>query len=293
MTTSLTFEIVVVEETDQPKPIQDVNYIPHSIANRGIAYARNLALENAEGDLIVFLDDDCHIHDGWLNELVKPFNDASILGVQGGVIVPETANSIGWAESMLGFPGGGVQRVVKSNGHNQETIEISTLNCAYRRWILDEVGHFDEKLKFGGEDYLLSKRVVRFGSCLFVPTAAVSHEARGSVKKIWQWFVRRGRAEIGITRLGEYDKANHFALLKSSLIAKLLAVVLVGVCFLRFLPVLWISAAAAYLGIQFVRYYHTWQKSSATKTAMLLLPFVKLTMDIASDFGRIRGMIFD
>ena len=38
-------KIVVVEETDAGNPIQGVKYVNHPLANRGIGYARNLALK--------------------------------------------------------------------------------------------------------------------------------------------------------------------------------------------------------------------------------------------------------
>jgi glycosyltransferase involved in cell wall biosynthesis len=96
MKSPYSFDVVVVEETNHPRPLQGVKYIPHAVANRGIPYARNLALASARGDIIVFLDDDCTIHDGWLKNLLDPFRDESILGVQGGVNVPESTCAIGW-----------------------------------------------------------------------------------------------------------------------------------------------------------------------------------------------------
>lgn len=163
MQTSYTFEVVVVEETDSPEAMNGVQYIPHPRAGRGIAFARNLALKNASGDIIVYLDDDCIIHDGWLDGLLVPFEDDSVVGLQGGVTVPESTNAIGWVESILGVPGGGILRVLQAKNQIQETKEISTLNCAYRRWVIDRVGGFEKKLKVTGEDYLLAKQACQHG----------------------------------------------------------------------------------------------------------------------------------
>ena len=57
MKTKYRFEIVVVEETDNPWQVDGVKYIPHKVKNYGIAYARNLALANSNGEIIVFIDD--------------------------------------------------------------------------------------------------------------------------------------------------------------------------------------------------------------------------------------------
>ena len=72
MHTSYRTEVVVLEETDNPSPINGVHYISHPIANRGFPYARNLAVAHASGNILVFLDDDCVISDGWLDHLLSP-----------------------------------------------------------------------------------------------------------------------------------------------------------------------------------------------------------------------------
>ncbi|MDQ6959167.1 MAG: glycosyltransferase family A protein, partial [Mariprofundaceae bacterium] len=77
-------EIIVVEETDDPRPPEGVNYVPHPVLNKGIAFARNLAIEHAAHDLIVFVDDDCRVETDWLRRLVRPLDDPQLLGVQGG-----------------------------------------------------------------------------------------------------------------------------------------------------------------------------------------------------------------
>jgi len=82
------YEIVVVEETEASSGIKGALYISHPIMNKGIPYARNLALKHASGEVIVFLDDDCQLKENWLDRLIAPFSDKMVIGVQGGVSVP-------------------------------------------------------------------------------------------------------------------------------------------------------------------------------------------------------------
>lgn len=299
MKTKLVFEIIIVEETSNPIPIDGTIYISHPKADRGIPYARNLALTHAKGDIIVFLDDDCLIHDHWLDMLLEPFQDSSVVGVQGGVSIPPDTNSIGWIESLLGFPGGGIARIIKSNGKCQDTREISTLNCAYRKWAVDKAGGFDERLKLGGEDYVLAKKVCDYGKCVFVPKALVSHEARGSFAKIWSWFVRRGHAEIGVIKAGTQTDTVLGTLLRRSISLKLLAIITLG-----FLVYILFSGWAisfafiiiiifVYYMVQYSRYYKIWKACAAPSRTLLLLPIVKIWMDLGMDWGKIRGVILD
>jgi glycosyltransferase involved in cell wall biosynthesis len=287
MRTCYSFEIIVVEETDQPCTIDGTNYVSHPIAGRGIPYARNLALAYAKGEIIVFLDDDCIIYDEWLNKLLAPFKDESIVGVQGGVTVPHDTNPIGWVETLLGFPGGGHKRVLEAKGSIQETREISTLNCAYRRWIFEKVGGFQKELKYTGEDYVLAKQACDLGRCLFVPDALVTHKARGNLSKVWRWFVRRGRADIDVIRVGGWKSTAIMWLLRSSIVLKAVAVLVLSLLLFDSVLLGLAIGLLCYGLIQMGRLYKIWKQVGLPIGDLLYIPVVKFTMDLANDWGRI------
>lgn len=290
MDTSYRTEVVVVEETDNPSPLNGVRYISHPIANRGFPYARNLAVANASGNIIVFLDDDCVISDGWLNHLLSPLTDSSVVGAQGGVTVPSSSGPIGWAESIIGFPGGGIRRVNQAKGEIRETLEISTLNCAYRKWIFDKVGGFDERLLHGGEDFLFAKKACEHGRCVFVPNAMVFHHPRGSLAKIFFWFYRRGRAEFSLARTGWERKAFISYWLRSSLLLKILLLLILGSLVSANL-LLFCAVFMFYCVATFLKYFKDCRRCAAPFSAFIILPLAKLVMDLAIDCGRFRSLI--
>jgi len=277
-------QIIVVEETDDPRPPEGVDYFPHPMKNLGIAYARNLAVAHAKHEIVVFVDDDCRVEPGWLTLLLSPLlEDASVLGAQGGVTVPEGTNAIGWAETLLGFPGGGVARIHQSGGEVQETREVSTLNAAYRKQALLDAGGFDEVARLGGEDYLLAKKVAKHGRLVFVPSAIVRHAARGSLPTIWRWFVRRGRAEVVLWRAGIAPRGYGGFMLRSSLGLKLLFASVLG----------WWNWWPMLLLVLLVVGRTAWKtcwvpaQRNVPTTAWLWAPWVKMIMDIATDAGRL------
>jgi glycosyltransferase involved in cell wall biosynthesis len=53
---------------------------------RGVSIARNHAVPCSEGDVLVFVDDDVLIGTGWLEEIVKGFQDPNVYCVTGRVI---------------------------------------------------------------------------------------------------------------------------------------------------------------------------------------------------------------
>lgn len=279
------FEIVVVEETDSPVAPEGVVYVPHPLKNLGIAFARNLSITHAKHDVLVFIDDDCRVQPHWLSTLVAPLVDAQILGTQGGVTVPNGTNSIGWAESLLGFPGGGITRIHEAKGKAQKTKEVSTLNACYRKESVLDAGCFSSAARFGGEDYLLAKRIAAKGVLLFVPDAVVRHEARGSLPAIWTWFVRRGRAEYDVYAEGSVSEDYLPWMLRSSIMLKLLP----------FLVLLHWSVLPLVLMILFIVGTNLWRfrwvlaEKNIPTMAWCLLPWVRLTMNFATDVGRIKA----
>jgi hypothetical protein len=105
------------------------------------------------------MDDDCEAEAGWLKALLLPLRqDDAILGVAGAVMVRE-CGPIGYAESILGFPGGGLRYLHSARGRVVPTRHLSTCNCAYRREAVLRVGGFPEHARLGGEDFLLAERV--------------------------------------------------------------------------------------------------------------------------------------
>ncbi len=293
LNSNFSVEIVVVEETDAADPIAGAKYVSHPLANRGIGYARNLALKHASGDILVFVDDDCKVSPGWLEKLVEPLlADEAVLGVQGGVTVPAQSNTIGWAETLLGFPGGGLKRIIEAGGKWQPTRDVSTLNCAYRKRIIEQVGGFDERLAAGGEDNLLAKMVCRHGRCVFVPEAVVTHEPRGCLRKIWGWFVSRGRSDIELIRTRKLDQANIINLIRGSLAVKIIgsgaALFFAGYVIPLYLLLPW--ALILYFLFQILRYFKVWRLSRCAFPVLLIIPIVKITMDIAADYGRLQRL---
>jgi GT2 family glycosyltransferase len=75
----------------------------------------------------------------------------------------------------------------------REVYAFAGANMSFRRRALLEVGRFDERFRFGGEDQDLCMRLAHAfpsGRLLFVPTARVSHHFKSSVRDT----LRRSRA---------------------------------------------------------------------------------------------------
>lgn len=283
-------EIIVVEETNSPLNIKGIKYIAIPEENKGFGYTRNIAVNNASKEIIVFVDDDCMPEKNWLAELVKPFKDDRIVGIAGSVKVKD-CNTIGYCENILGFPGGGLKYIHKCNGRIESTKEISTLNAAYRKKAILEAGGFEEYgSQSGSEDYLLAKLICRQNNCVYVPSAIVYHKVRGTFWKNLKWFVRRGKSDISILNKLENPQNRLLWILRSSFLGKFFFIT--GTIYLLTSSLLtsFLTFSMLYGIKNFCAYSFSYKYLKNLK-ALFLTPVLKFVMDLGTDIGRIGFLI--
>jgi cellulose synthase/poly-beta-1,6-N-acetylglucosamine synthase-like glycosyltransferase len=149
--------------------------------HRGAAAARNAGIAIARGDVVLFTDADCAPAPDWIEQMVAPFADPSIVGVKG---VYRTRQA------------GLLPRFVQLEYEDKydrmagcDAIDfVDTYSAAYRRSVLLEEG-FDVTFPAASvEDIELSFRLAAGGHRLvFNPRAVVYHRHPSS---LWQ-YVRR------------------------------------------------------------------------------------------------------
>lgn len=138
---------------------------------RGPAAARNLGARRARGDLLLFTDADCAPEPTWIERMVAPFADPSVVATKGAYRTEQTALAARFAQAeyedkyrrMARFP----------------TIDfVDTYAAAYRRDRFLDAGGFDERYPTAAnEDLDLSFRLAERGArMLFVPEARVHHQ---------------------------------------------------------------------------------------------------------------------
>ncbi|HEV8472129.1 MAG TPA: glycosyltransferase family A protein [Methylomirabilota bacterium] len=283
-------EIVVVEETDAPAPVAGTTYVAIPRESRGFGHARNRGVRAAAGEILVFFDDDCIATPGWLKALLEPLRaDAAVAGVAGSVLVRD-CGAIGYAESILGFPGGGVRYLDASGGRAVATRHLSTCNCAYRRSAVERAGGFVTAAAYGGEDALLAERVSAAARCVYAPSAAVYHRPRGRLLDVFRWFVRRGRSEIQILGFRADPRGATAQALTSSIVLRgILGLALLGLLRLPVGPMVAAVALAYYAAMLWrFRWALRWPSH---RRAWALVPVVKLVMDVGTDVGRARELL--
>jgi cellulose synthase/poly-beta-1,6-N-acetylglucosamine synthase-like glycosyltransferase len=134
---------------------------------------------------VVFLDSDCVCHPTWLSELLKPFSDPTVAGVQG-----RYKNGVKhWMAEFIQLEiEERYERLQKSMAVKKSIDFVSTYSAAYRKRIFLENGGFDESFRTAsGEDTDLSFRISANGHRLvFAPRAVVDHFHPASLLKYWR-----------------------------------------------------------------------------------------------------------
>jgi GT2 family glycosyltransferase len=172
-----------------------------STHQRGLSGARNSAVEQASGDILVFLDDDAVPAEGWLRALLEPFASDDVAAV-GGAATPA------WPERRPGWFPGEFDWVVGCSylGQPSQRAQVRNVmgcNMAFRREVFDAGLRFSPAVGRNGNDSggceetelcIQLRRLWPGSAVVFEPGAVVRHRVPAS-RTSWAYFARRCYAE--------------------------------------------------------------------------------------------------
>jgi succinoglycan biosynthesis protein ExoM len=169
--------------------------IIYAVENKkNIACARNTALRNADGGIIVFIDDDEFPVQGWLLKLFLTLKSYSACGCAGPVYPDLPANAPKWL-----LKGSFFLNADKKTGNQLDWKEIFTGNVMFRREIIDEGIIFNEELgKSGGEDSAFFKAIISKGKLFVYCREAELYEHIGPERLKVLWFLKRAFRNGGV-----------------------------------------------------------------------------------------------
>lgn len=178
---------------------------------RGLSGARNTGVEATASPLIAFLDDDAIAAPDWIERLVEPFADPTVMGVGGSVVSAWEGGRPGWFPSEFDWVVG-----CSYTGLPQQVESVRNpigCNMAFRRTLFDAIGGFTDgigridTLPVGCEETELCVRAHQRWpdrDIKHVPGASVTHYVP-SERASWAYFFSRcfaeGRSKAVVVRL--------------------------------------------------------------------------------------------
>ncbi len=165
----------------------------------GPAQKRNLAIRDAKGEILIFIDDDAYPKDDFLEILGKDFEDENIVAVGGPAVTPRGSNfwqRVSGATFLSSLSGGFPERY-RPVGEKKFVADWPSVNLSIRKYVFEELNGFggdywpgeDTKLGF---DLLTKKNAM----ILYNPELIVFHHRREGlakhVKQISAYGLHRG-----------------------------------------------------------------------------------------------------
>lgn len=184
-------------------PYQDKITIIKNRRNYGFPKGCNLGIRVARGEIIVLLNIDTEVCDGWLAELIAPLRNDPQIGMCGSkLLFPESC--------LIQFAGGYMEPngLTHHYGYGQpdgdefnaprEVDYLTGASLAIRREVLDGLGGLDEGFPLYFEDLDFSCRMKQAGyRILYQPSSVVYHfETYGTQKQSFKYYYKYHRGRI-------------------------------------------------------------------------------------------------
>ncbi len=205
-TKCLPLEIIVVVDGMNRKDNSDIDdlrqlqlvQVVFTESTVGAAAARNMGIQIAGGDVVLFLDDDCEPTENWLHSHLIKYTCDEIVGVAGPVVftnslATDRKNPLDDCCLLYAFD---------SPNHYEElfwapTANLSVRNCVAKRCLFSTEFPKDG----GGEDVFFGFNVREFGKIATSRDAVVYHPYWTRKFDIARRFCRWGRADAILTAL--------------------------------------------------------------------------------------------
>lgn len=193
--TNRKYEVIVVDDgsTDDIEKVLNRYPVVRLLKqkNSGPGVARNLGAKEAQGEIVLFTDDDCIAEEDWIDRMAEAFDDREVVGIKGAYLTRQEEPIARFVQIEY------EEKYDVLSKHNSIDF-IDTYSAGFRRKIFLETGGYHRRFRTASvEDQEFSFRLARRGyKMLFIPEAKVWHSHVDSIRgyirkkmKIGYWKV--------------------------------------------------------------------------------------------------------
>ena len=200
-------DVVVVDGNSTDKTRDIVKKYPVKLLVQqgdGLNAARNTGIKHSNGQILAFTDSDCVVPRNWVTKIVENFKDpavscvgGSVKGLTGDFVSEYADNSV--VPLMPSFKKRGEYNAVKPFFRHP-----AGCNMAFRRNAAEEVGLFDENIRYGFDEVEFAERVCSAGYKMVLdPNVFVWHKHRATLKEFLKQNFGYGRGSGLILKLNK------------------------------------------------------------------------------------------
>jgi len=160
-----------------------------NIKERGVGKARNVGAREAKGEILLFLDADTILDQGFISSIYESFSNPNIVCVSGTVGGLERLGILG--DFFKHFHYGLMNKFASFTAHLGFPF-FPTVCCACRKSAFSKIGGFEEDIAVG-EDLVFSRRMGKVGKCIVCKKAKAYTSLRrvkknGALKNYFIYF---------------------------------------------------------------------------------------------------------
>jgi len=180
-------ELIIVDDGSRDRTLSIVKNVTSSFdfhvhiishAWKGIAYSRQIVVENASGEYLVWVDADYKLPPNFIRKHVDSIEeDPSLGGVSGNEIL-QGDTLVAFLESVASMP---------LSSDNTNVVDVG--GAIYRLKAIKDIGGFDVDLKGAGEDIDLTERLKKSHWRLSKSSAKFYHRHRKTWRALWHEYL--------------------------------------------------------------------------------------------------------
>lgn len=247
-----------------------------------ISKGRNIAIKNANSNIICVSDAGCILDRNWIGEITRYYDDKSCHMV-GGFNSPLAGSFLEKCLAVCIMPG---RKEIKSKKYMP-----SSRNLSFRKSLWKDAGGYPEFMDYG-EDMRFNFNVRARGyDVKFNPDAVVYWKMRDSMVDIFKQFFRYAKGDA----VGKMYLYRH--LIRFFSFAFFIAVIVMSVFINLWILMIIAPLFVIYIYKPYSRVNYTWNNTEKTKSstagkffAVLFIPLLQLYIDFAKLFGYIYGL---
>lgn len=187
-------ELIVVDGCSEDKTLDIIksklenSYIKSRIfcEKKGLGYARQIVVDNAQGEYIIWVDSDMLLSRDFVKKQISLMEQNPRVGIAKGKYGIRKENNLVATLEDIEF--------ALSFGCEGKTnlMSLGTSGCIYRVEAIRQVGGFDPSIRGAGEDTDVEYRVKSAGWSLYITSAVFYEKRRDTWKSLWNEYFWHG-----------------------------------------------------------------------------------------------------